>query len=230
MLPFTSTPIDDDADDRELAGEQLPEVDLDALDRAGELEPVDALDPRDARRQRQRRSSSGRSGCRGHLIPIESMWIGSQLGHLKASPVRAADARKTPKFVPAWNEPSPLNAKFRASPVIEMPPIVTYAPTEAKLTERVVRAGAGVDVEVRAVSVRNEPRWICERVGVELERLDVPSLSNSKTAETAVGVAVGAVGDRAVDRLARQEVDAAGRDDEAADAVDAAVERDVAVR
>ena len=43
-----------DVDDRELAVEQLPDVDLDALDRARELQAGDPLDLLDRRRQRQR--------------------------------------------------------------------------------------------------------------------------------------------------------------------------------
>ena len=43
-----------DADDRELALLEQAEVDLDALDRAGERQPAEALDAGDARRQGQR--------------------------------------------------------------------------------------------------------------------------------------------------------------------------------
>src|SRR5438270_100827 len=42
-----------DVDDRELAGEKLVRVDHDPVDRAGELEPAEALDPGHARRQGQ---------------------------------------------------------------------------------------------------------------------------------------------------------------------------------
>ena len=57
----------------------------------------------------------------GHLMPIELIWIGSQLGHLKLSPSAPPTLRKTPKPLLGWNEPSPRNAKLRASPPIDEP-------------------------------------------------------------------------------------------------------------
>ena len=85
-----------------------------------------------------------------HWMPIELILIGSQVGHLNASPSAPPTLRKTPKPGLALKEPSPRKAKLRASPPITSEPIFTSAPTEAKETSSSVGAGAGVDLEVDA--------------------------------------------------------------------------------
>ena len=64
-----------------------------------------------------------------HEMPNSVILIGSQLGHLKVSPVAAPMLSTTPKPVSALNEPLPRIAKLRASPPITTPPIFTSAPT-----------------------------------------------------------------------------------------------------
>ena len=43
----------------------------------------------------------------GQVMPIASILIGSQLGHMKLSPPAEPTLRKTPKLSAVWNEPSP---------------------------------------------------------------------------------------------------------------------------
>src|SRR5579862_6585458 len=69
----------------------------------------------------------------GQVRPIESIWIGSQLGHEKLLPVAPPTDSATLKFGPGANEPSPRNAKLVAEPVIEIPPTDSEALAEPKL-------------------------------------------------------------------------------------------------
>ena len=67
-----------------------------------------------------------------HWMPIASILIGRNDGHLNESPVAPPTPRKTPKPFLVLNEPSPRKAKLRASPESSSEPILTFAPTDAE--------------------------------------------------------------------------------------------------
>jgi hypothetical protein len=77
---------------------------------------------------RIRTKSPGCFSMSSHWMPIASMRIGRNEGHLKLSPVAEPTLRKTPKPGLVLNVPSPRKAKLRASPAISRPPIFTVAP------------------------------------------------------------------------------------------------------
>ena len=156
-----------------------------------------------------RTKSSGWFSMSSHWMPIASIRIGRNDGHVKASPVAEPTPRKTPKPVFALNVPSPRKAKLRASPPSSSEPILTFAPTDER-DELLRRARAGVEHEV-ARGQRDERRELdLERVDVELERVDlaVRGTSAARRSASSFGVpsglrssAVGAVGDRGGERL-----------------------------
>ena len=77
--------------------------------------------------------SAGSAWMSGHWMPISVILIGRNFGHLKLSPVAEPMPMKTPKPCLVTKVPSPRKAKFRASPESLSEPIVTSAPSAAKL-------------------------------------------------------------------------------------------------
>ena len=120
----------------------------------------------------------------GHWRPIASIRTGSQLGHLKLSPVAAPIANWTPKLSPAEKLPSPRNAKLDALPVIVRPPTVMLALAEPKLTSFCVAVAPVLTWKLDAVSVRNDPRLIESWSALNRNAFSPPP-SNWNVAETA---------------------------------------------
>ena len=117
-----------------------------------------------------------------------------------------------------------MKAKLRPSPPSSSVPILTFAPTAPNETSSCVGGRAGVEHEV-ARGERHERRDVdLERVDLELERVDLAGGEGQLEAqrlvvERAVRVAVvgrQAVGDRRVERLAREELGAAGGEEDRA--------------
>jgi hypothetical protein len=125
---------------------------------------------------RVRTKSVGSFWMSAQVMPISVILIGSQVGHLKLSPVAAPTLMKTPKPGLVTKVPSPRKAKLRPSPPSTSEPIVTSAPTERKLT---ISSLAAADVLISrsvAVSVRTGPERNAQRVGVEDQPLDLAVL------------------------------------------------------
>ncbi len=213
-----------DADDRELPGEQLADIDLDALDRAGELEPVHALDAGDARRQCEdevRRVVDD-------VVPLEPDRV-----DVDRQPARPREAVAV--GTADGEDDTEVRARCEAAVAVEREVARLTGDDHAadghlgadgrEAHERVVRAGAGVDVEVRGRERQERAEVDRELVGVEDERLERAVRVEGEGGRHGDGAGIRPVGDRAVDRLAGQEVDAARRDHESARAVGAAVER-----
>ncbi len=78
--------------------------------------------------------SAGSCWMLAHWMPIAWIWIGRKLGQLKELPVAEPTLRNTPKPGLVTKLPSPVKAKFLASPPICSEPILTVAPTDAKET------------------------------------------------------------------------------------------------
>ena len=104
--------------------------------------------------------SAGSLWMFGHWMPIAWIWIGRKLGHWNEPPVAEPTLRKTPKPGSVTKLPSPVKAKFRASPPICSEPIFTVAPTEVNET-RFWSAPASVSrLKLVADSVRKLPSVI----------------------------------------------------------------------
>ena len=123
--------------------------DPDALDRAGELQPASALEAGDARREGRATKSPGLVSMSAHWMPIESILIGRNDGHLKLSPVRRADARgRRRSRCLALNVPLPRKAKLRAlAGELERADLDLRA-DRAERDELLVGGRAGVEQEV----------------------------------------------------------------------------------
>ena len=127
---------------------------------------------------------AGSAWMSGHSMPMAVMRTGSQLGHLKLSPLAPPTERNTPKPGRVWNEPSPRKAKFRASPAMTTLPTFTSAPTDWKLTSGSSSAAPVSMLKPRAVSVRNEPSVI-RIVSASKRNAETLPSSNSSVARIA---------------------------------------------
>ena len=139
----------------------------------------------------------------GHWIPIESMWIGSQLGQLRScSPSAAPTESVTPKSGPGAEGAVAEEREARRRAGDRQAGDADRRACRAEADERVARAGAGVDLEVRGRQLQERPEVDRQLVGVEDERLEAGAVELERRGDGPV-VGVRPVRDRAVDRLAR---------------------------
>src|SRR3569833_231433 len=101
----------------------------------------------------------------------------------------------TPKPVRVWNEPSPLNWKFRASPPIVRPPTVTCAPTESNETSASFAAAPVSIAKFFAGSVSTEPSvmFIVSARNLKAEILPFENSSVARTASVSLSLGLSAI-------------------------------------
>ena len=216
-----------DADDRELAVDELPDVDLDALDRARELEagdPVDALDARGEDEGEVRRVGADVRPRDPDRVDVDRQ----PARPLEAVAARAADAQEDAEARLRVERPVAEEGEVPRLAADRDAADVHGRADRGEADELVVRPCARVEVEVLRGEGQERAELDVQRVDVELQRLEVAVREFDRCAER-LGVRVGAVADRAVDGLAGQEADAAGGEVEAA-AERVVVERRVAAR
>ena len=109
----------------------------------------------------------------GQVIPMASIWIGSQLGHMKLSPVAAPTRQEDPEPVAGVERPVAVEGEVARLAGDHEPADGQLGADRGEADERMVRVGAGVDVEVRRGQGQERPEVDRELVGVELERLEV---------------------------------------------------------
>ncbi len=163
----------------------------------------------------------------GHWMPIESIWIGSQLGQLKLSPVARADRERDAEALACPERAVAEEGEARGRAGDGHAADAHGRARRAEADERVVRAGAGVDLEVRCGQLQERPEVDRQLVCAEDERLEAVAVELERRGDG--DAVVVAVGDRPVDGLARQELHAARLDGDRAGAADAGAERDVPV-
>ena len=128
--------------------------------------------------------SAGSFRMSGQVTPISVILIGSQLGHLKSSPVAAPTLMNTPKPGLGTKVPSPRKAKLRPSPPSVREPMVNSAPSERKLT---ISSLAAAEVSMKtsvALNASTEPKVMRSVSTLKTRPLTLP-FSNSRATRIA---------------------------------------------